>query len=42
MAIVSQNAGKQGFLAYQAEIAEKLRSFEYFLCKTNPISGKPK
>ncbi len=30
------------FLSYQAEIAEKLRSFDYFLCKTKPISEKVK
>jgi len=38
MAIVLQNAGKQGFFVISARNQRKnLRSFNYFLCKTNPI-----
>ncbi len=41
MAIVSQNAGKQGFFVISGRNSGEIESvFHYKLCKTNPISKK--
>jgi hypothetical protein len=45
MAIISQKTVKHDFigpLGRNQRKRKKLRSFDYFLCKTNPISKKVK